>query len=254
MVIGLIDIIVLITLVLSILCALYHGLVRELLGISSWILAGICALYSYTPMQSLMHKFIENEKIAGVVGAAVIALIVLVVMTLLNAKITSRLRASSLSGLDRILGFLFGALRALLLMALVYIGASMVVSRAHMDELTTQNISLPYIQKMAQGLEKFMPEGLKKDLQSPLSDETTDDVDTEKSSESEMQDLKKQVKEAVEKQKAAVKKAGEKAVQDKAKKAAEKIADKVKKTEDAAYKESERESMDDMIESILEEG
>ncbi len=240
MVIGLIDIIVLITLGLSILCALYHGLVRELLGISSWILAGICALYSYAPMQSFMQRFIENEKIAGIAGATVIALVVLVVMTLVNAKITSRLRASSLSGLDRILGFAFGALRALLLIAVVYIGASMVVSGAQMDDLTKQNVSMPYIQKMAKGLEKFMPDGLKKDLQPPRAEAGVPERDTK--SQEEMRDLKKQVKAAVQKQK--------KAVEKKAKKQIEKTAKMV--TNPEVYKKSDRELMNDMVESIME--
>lgn len=45
---GLIDILVLATFVISILCALYRGLVKELLSISSWIIAALAALYGFT--------------------------------------------------------------------------------------------------------------------------------------------------------------------------------------------------------------
>lgn len=164
MVIGLIDIIVLITIVLSILFALYRGLVCELLGISSWILAGFGALYSYSPMQKVMAHFIENEKMAGLAGSALIALIILIIMTIINAQITSRLRHSSLSGLDRILGLVFGVFRALLLIALIYIGSSMLLSERQIAALSKENISLPYIQKIASLLGRFVPENVQTDL------------------------------------------------------------------------------------------
>ena len=47
---GIIDVIVLATMVVSVLFALYRGLLRELLGITSWILAGLAALYTYQPI------------------------------------------------------------------------------------------------------------------------------------------------------------------------------------------------------------
>ena len=105
---GLIDITLLIMVVISVLFALYRGLVRELLGIASWLLAGFAALYSYKPLQPLMNKMIENEVTAGMVGSLIVALIVLIVMTLINAWVAKRLRQSALSGLDRTLGFAFG--------------------------------------------------------------------------------------------------------------------------------------------------
>ena len=102
---GVIDILVIITVVLSVLFALYRGLVRELLGIAAWILAGFAALYSYGWVRPIMGKMIDNQTIAGVVGSLIVALVVLILMTLMNSFITSRLRESALSGLDRILEY-----------------------------------------------------------------------------------------------------------------------------------------------------
>lgn len=163
---GLIDIAVIVTILLSVLFALYRGLVRELLGITAWIFAGLSGLYSYAFMQPLMNKWIESETVAGLTGAGIIALIVLVVMTIINAKITSKLRKSSLSGLDRILGFAFGVLRAWLLIGLVYIAASMVMSDKQLAEVEKKNYSLYYVAKMAEVLERFIPANMKKDIKS----------------------------------------------------------------------------------------
>ena len=163
---GAIDVLVIITVFLSVIFALYRGLVRELLGITSWIVAGIVGLYSYSWMQPLMGKMIDNEVIAGMSGAILVAVGVLVFMTLLNAGITSKLRESSLSGLDRILGLLFGVFRAWLLIGVIYIGASMIFSSKQLLVAEEENISVYYIQQSAEILEKFIPETIKKDIQS----------------------------------------------------------------------------------------
>lgn len=161
---GVIDILVIITVVLSVLFALYRGLVRELLGIAAWILAGFAALYSYGWVQPIMGKMIDNQTIAGVVGSLIVALVVLILMTLMNSFIASRLRESALSGLDRILGLVFGVFRAALLIAVIYIGASMVLSEKQLAEMEDENRSIPYIHVMAGWLEQIVPENIKDDM------------------------------------------------------------------------------------------
>lgn len=163
---GIIDILVIVIVVLSVLFALYRGLVRELLGIAAWILAGFGALYSYSWVQPIMGKMINNQTIAGVVGSLIVALIILVIMTLMNSFIASRLRESALSGLDRVLGIVFGVFRAALLIAVIYIGASMILSEKQLAEIETENRSIPHIQTMARWLEKIVPENIKDDIKS----------------------------------------------------------------------------------------
>lgn len=164
--IGAIDILLLITVIFSVLFALYRGLVRELLGISAWILAGLAALYSYAPLQPLMNKLIENPMIAGITGSVIVAVIVLVIMTLINSAITKRLRQSALSGLDRVLGFIFGVARAGLLAAVVYLGASMALSTEQLDKIETQNVSVPYVRVISGWLEYVIPENIQEKIES----------------------------------------------------------------------------------------
>lgn len=166
MMIGAIDILLLITVIFSVLFALYRGLVRELLGISAWILAGLAALYSYAPLQPLMNKLIENPMIAGITGSVIVAVIVLVIMTLINSAITKRLRQSALSGLDRVLGFIFGVARAGLLAAVIYLGASMALSTEQLDKIETQNVSVPYVRVISGWLEYVIPENIQEKIES----------------------------------------------------------------------------------------
>lgn len=210
---GLIDITLVIVVVISVLFALYRGLVRELLGIASWLLAGFAALYSYKPLQPLMNKMIENEVTAGIVGSLIVALIVLIIMTLINAWVAKRLRQSALSGLDRVLGFAFGIGRAGLLAAICYLGCSMFLPEKKLQEMEEQNMSIPYIQVMAGWLEYVIPDNIKDDMKSyeegKLAGETTKKIGI---------DLKKTVVEEL-----------------------------------AEYQDSDKKSLDDMIEEIAEE-
>ena len=164
---GIVDIIVLGVLLISVLFALYRGLVRELLGISSWILAAFVALYSYDPLQKFLDGRVENLKMASIIGAVIIALIVMVIVTIINANITHKLRKSSLSGLDRILGLAFGVARAGLIIALAYLlAASFVLTKDQIKEMEEENKSVPYVQKMADWVETMLPESMQKDLKS----------------------------------------------------------------------------------------
>lgn len=210
---GLIDITLLIMVVISVLFALYRGLVRELLGIASWLLAGFAALYSYKPLQPLMNKMIENEVTAGVVGSLIVALIVLVIMTLINAWIAKRLRQSALSGLDRVLGFAFGIGRAGLLAAICYLGCSMFLPEKKLQEMEEQNISIPYVQMMAGWLEYVIPDNIKDDIKSYEQGKPTD---------GEIKKIGIELKESV-------------------------------MEELAEYHEADKKSLDDMIEEIAEE-
>ncbi len=162
---GIIDMIVLGIILVSVLFALYRGLVRELLGISSWLLAGFAALYSYDPLLKACEGTFENVKLAAIVSSVLLALLVLIVMTIINAAITRRLRKSSLSGLDRIFGLAFGVARALLIVALIYIfAATMMLSPKYVAEMKEKNHSIEYIEQIATYVQSVFPENIKADL------------------------------------------------------------------------------------------
>ena len=216
--IGIIDLIVLAIIIISVLFALYRGLVRELLGISSWLLAGLAALYSYDPFIKYMEGHFENVKLAAIISSVVLALIVLIVMTIVNAAITRRLRKSSLSGLDRIFGLVFGVARALLIVALIYIfSAAIVLSPKQIESMKKDNHCITYIQLISKYVESVFPENIKKDL---------DEYEQNKK---------------------------ERPLKRAERKAAEKLAEEAKKSA-ADYTEKDRQSLDDMVESIVEIG
>ena len=270
--IGVIDTIALCIMIFSILFALYRGLVSELLGISSWILACFGAIYSYTPMQSIMGKAIENEKLAGLCGSVLVALGVLVIMTLINAHINQKLRQSSLSGLDRTLGMIFGILRAVLLMALLYMGAVVALSEPALRDMEKENVSMAYIRQTAEFLKKFVPQNVQNDLGIGEEDEQkeTKKIGTdlkrdhklpEKSHQKALKNLVEEIKEKPSTSSNKTADQPKKAETPQPKKEAEKSekpAPSVLPAPSAAsapqYNLKERESLDNMVEQIMEKG
>ena len=165
---GTVDLIVVITVVVSVIFALYRGLLRELLGISSWILAAFGAAWGYDILLKFFEGRVEKVQLWTIASTILVALTILVVMTIINAHINGKLRKSSLSGLDRILGIIFGVFRAGLLIVLVWMFArQMMIPEAKQQELAQENKAIPYMDQGADMLEKLLPESVKKGIKTP---------------------------------------------------------------------------------------
>ena len=162
---GTVDLVVLAVLVVSVIFAFYRGLLRELLGITSWILAGLGAIWSYEPFLKFFTERVEKVQMWTIISTITVALIILIIMTLINAHITGKLRKSSLSGLDRILGAAFGVLRAGLLIVLAWMFMrQMMFPQKKQAEMKKENVAVVYMNQGADWMEKLLPESIQKDM------------------------------------------------------------------------------------------
>lgn len=123
----LIDGAVAIIIVLSALLAYSRGFVREALAIMGWIAATIMAFIFADQVQPLVKQipfigeFIGDSCELSVIAAfAAVFAIVLVVVSIFTPLFSSLIQRSALGGLDQGLGFMFGALRGILLVAVAF--------------------------------------------------------------------------------------------------------------------------------------
>lgn len=113
--------------VLSALLAYSRGFVREALAIAGWILATILAFVFADQVQPLVRQipvvgdFIGDSCELSIIAAfAAVFAVVLVVVSIFTPLFSSLIQRSALGGLDQGLGFVFGALRGILLVAVAF--------------------------------------------------------------------------------------------------------------------------------------
>ncbi len=122
-----VDGVVALIVVVSALLAYSRGLVREGLAIAGWILAAVLAFIFAPQLQPLVKEvpvvgslISDSCELSMIAAAAAVFAIVLVIASLFTPLFSSLIQRSALGGLDQGLGFLFGVVRGILLIAIAF--------------------------------------------------------------------------------------------------------------------------------------
>ncbi|ODN70318.1 CvpA family protein [Methylobrevis pamukkalensis] len=113
--ITLLDGILLVIMMISAVLAMIRGFVREVLSIVSWIAAAAAAFFFYDDLLPYVQDHVAQKQIAVAISAGGIFLLTLLVVSFITMRISDLVLDSRIGALDRTLGFVFGALRGLLL-------------------------------------------------------------------------------------------------------------------------------------------
>jgi membrane protein required for colicin V production len=124
----LIDGVVAAVIVLSSILAYSRGLVREVMAILGWVGAAVLAFIFAPAAQPLVKelpvvgKFLNDSCELSIIGAfAAVFAIGLILAALFTPLFSSVVQRSALGGIDQGLGFLFGVVRGVLLVAVAFI-------------------------------------------------------------------------------------------------------------------------------------
>jgi membrane protein required for colicin V production len=171
--VNLVDAVVLAVLVMSAFLAFLRGFVREVLGIGSWILAGIVAAWAFKFVQPSFRQWIENPDIADPVAFGVVFIVSLIFLSIIANMVGGLIRMSMLSGLDRTLGVVFGLARGAALVVVAYILGGMVVATDKWPDAVIQARTLPFAYKGAAWAIGFVPEDYRPKIYPPPPDRET---------------------------------------------------------------------------------
>lgn len=120
----LVDGVVALVIVVSAILAYSRGLVRETLAILGWVAAAVLAFVLAPAAEPLMREIPYLGNILGesceltiIAAFAAVFAVVLMLVALFTPVFSSLIRNSALGGIDQGLGFFFGVLRGIILVA-----------------------------------------------------------------------------------------------------------------------------------------
>lgn len=117
-----IDIIITVAMVVSIVVGFFRGFVKEAISIAALLIAIWAALYFGPAVGNVSDSWLSSEELQKWFGRILVFAVILSIGGLLGWGISKLVRLSVLSGMDRLMGSLFGAGRGVVLMALFIIG------------------------------------------------------------------------------------------------------------------------------------
>ena len=188
---NLADWFILIVLIASGVISFTRGFTKELLSLFLWLAAFIAAIsleYLATPK---INEFIGNQEISKIISYIVVFVIFIFLGGMIIKFISKLIKWSGASGFDRFLGILFGLVRGLIVLFVIFL---LLPSGLKTTNLINNSKITPIIQKYApeieayfrnlidnrniveEALEKIDP--LKKDLIPESIDENTKDEDS----------------------------------------------------------------------------
>lgn len=123
-----VDAVVAVIILMSAILAYSRGFVREILAIAGWVAAAVLA-FIFAPQAEplvkqipVLDKFLGDSCELSIIAAfAGVFALALIVMSIFTPLFSSAVQRSALGGIDQGLGFLFGVLRGILLVAVAFV-------------------------------------------------------------------------------------------------------------------------------------
>ncbi len=168
-----IDIIIAVAIIISIIVGLIRGLVKEAISIATLVIAIWAALYFGPAVGDVAESWLNSEEMQTWFGRILVFAIILSIGALLGWGLSKLIRLSALSGMDRFLGSVFGAVRGILLVALFILGGRF--AGFSNDSWWVDSRVIPHLEVIVEWLEVMAPQGL--DLMIP--DDTADTIPVE---------------------------------------------------------------------------
>ncbi len=138
--------------VVSALLSLMRGFVREAFSLAGWLAATWVALHFSQPLAAAFLGGISAPSLRVAVAFVVLFVVTLVLSAVLTRLVAQLVQRTGLSGTDRMIGMLFGAVRGAVVVAVLVLLAGM--TSMPQDPWWQQSVTIGYFQALAQWLQE----------------------------------------------------------------------------------------------------
>ena len=141
----------------SAMLAMVRGFSREILSIASWVAAAVAAYFLHPYVEPYLIPYLDSEKIRMAAAAGIVFVAALIIVTLITMRIADFIIDSRVGALDRALGFLYGAARGILVVAVGLLFFDWLVG-AHPPAWITEAKSRPFLEQIGAKLQSLLPD------------------------------------------------------------------------------------------------
>ncbi|WP_175868738.1 CvpA family protein [Bartonella gabonensis] len=160
MIITILDGIVVVIILLSAFLAMLRGFSREVLSLISWAVAAVTTLFLFKPVLPFFGQYFSNKMIALITTLVTIFIIVLIITSIITMKISDFIIDSRIGILDRTIGFIFGALRGLLIMVIGILLINALIKPEHQAKWLKDAKTRPILDSLGQKVWETLPKDL----------------------------------------------------------------------------------------------
>jgi membrane protein required for colicin V production len=141
----------------SAMLAMVRGFSREILSIASWAAAAVAAFFFYPILLPYLEPYVDNAQVRLAVAVAIIFFLALIVVTVITMKIADFIIDSRVGALDRTLGFLYGAARGILVVAVALLFFNWLVG-SNPPAWVANAKSRPLLESVGNWLQSVLPD------------------------------------------------------------------------------------------------
>lgn len=146
----------LVVLAVSMVIGIWRGFTREVFGLATWVLAIVAALLLGPATAGYLESYLSMPSVRLAVGYGLVFFAGLVMGSLITGLISTLVRKSPLSGVDRAIGGGFGLIRGVLIgVILVWLVG---FTPARQDPWWHDSFFIGKLQWLADGLVQFAPD------------------------------------------------------------------------------------------------
>lgn len=137
--------------------AMVRGFSREILSVASWVVSAVAAFLSYKQVTPYVTPYISSKTVAEVAAAGGVFLVVLIITSIITMKIADFIIDSRIGALDRTLGFIYGAARGILVVAVAVTFVTWLMANNE-PKWISQAKSLPLLDGIGKKLQNMLPD------------------------------------------------------------------------------------------------
>ena len=155
--VTLFDYIYLVLTILFIIQGTSKGFVLSILSAAKWILAYVVTIYIFPKAKPYVDDIIDNEYVLDIILGVGIFVVIIFLILLINKALSKAVSYSGIGTIDKVFGFLFGFVKAYIVVVCLYTAAHIVYNHDKWPINLDDSLTFIWVEKGSNYLIKEFP-------------------------------------------------------------------------------------------------